>query len=113
VSKWNPLNQEGSLYLTKKLPALVETKTETGLINLKLNRSTYEYQLILVNRKEKRDFLETVTANMEFTINGKYVYLKTPGREVHRSTQTRAFFFSEEAEAEKFMQTIESVLCII
>lgn len=69
--------------------------------------------MILLNRKEKRDLVETVTANMEFTVNGKYVYLKTPAREAHRSTQTRALFFSEEAEAEKFMQTIESVLCIM
>ena len=86
VSKWNPLNLEGSLYLTKKLPPLVETKMETGLTNMKLSRSAYEYQLILLNRKEKRDFVETVTADMEFTVNGKYVYLKTPVKEAHRST---------------------------
>lgn len=59
---------------------------ETGLINLKLARSAYEYQLVLLNRKEKRDFVETVTPDMEFTVNGKYVYLKTPLREAHRSS---------------------------
>ena len=105
TSRWLSLNYEGSLYLVSRrnpVPPLGGSAAPS-----------LGYRMILLNRKSRDNCIEDIDAShdMEFKRVQQYVYYKKAAGENLLSThQKRVIFFSNELEAEQFLNMMQEIM---
>lgn len=108
TSQWMPMDYEGSLYVVETYN---QSKPHLGK----------RFKFILLNRKQKKDFVESFDDRTEFKQNQSYVFYKNshaPDAEVESPenannllpSSLRVIFFSSLEEKEQFWNIVTNTI---